>query len=138
MLLLTSLLTLVFLILAIIHLSWAIGSTWGLESALPTNPNTQEKIINPGTAMTLIVALGLLGCAFIYFINPEPGNPKNWIFDWGRIIVPALFLLRAIGDFKYVGLTKKVIGTRFAIMDSKFYTPLCLLITATGILIILL
>ena len=135
MILLTSFMSLIFVILAIIHLTWAIGSTWGLESALPADPKTGKVVIYPSTSMTLFVAFGLLACAFIYFINPEPGNPKNWIFDWGRVIVPVLFVLRAIGDFKYVGLTKKIKGTRFSAMDTKFYTPLCLCISALGALI---
>ena len=135
MILLTTLLALIFLILSIIHLSWAVGSTWGLESALPSNPETGSLAFRPSTAITLSVSLALLVCTFIYFINPEPGNPKNWIFDWARLIVPVLFLLRSIGDFKYVGLTKKIKGTRFSRMDTKYYTPFCLLIAALGLLV---
>ena len=77
----------------------------------------------------------LLVFAFFYFVNPEEGNPKNWIFEYGRIIIPGLFVLRSIGDFKYAGLFKKIKNTEFAKMDTKFFTPLCLLITALGIII---
>ncbi len=134
MVVLSVFLSLVFLILATIHLSWAIGSTWGLESALPSD-TAGEKVFTPSASMTLLVALGLLICAFMYFINPEPGNPKNWIFEWGRLIIPILFFFRAIGDFKYVGLTKKIKETRFAQMDTKYFTPICLAISLMGFLI---
>ncbi len=134
MVVLSVFLSLVFLILATIHLSWAVGSTWGLESALPSDPAGQ-KIIRPRPAMTLLVSLGLLVCAFMYFINPEPDNPKNWIFEWGRLIIPILFLLRALGDFRYVGWTKKVKETRFAKMDTKYYTPICLAISLLGLMV---
>ncbi len=127
-------LSLVFLLLGIIHLNWALGNSWGLDKALPTNEKG-ETIFKPGTGMTLMVALGLMICAAFYFINPEPGNQKNWIFEWGRLIIPALFTLRAIGDFRYVGLFKKIKNTTFAKMDTKLYTPLCIIIGLTGILI---
>lgn len=131
MIVLSSLLSLVFLILAIIHLNWAIGNTWGLDNALPSDEHG-TRLFTPGRFMTLSVALGLLGFCFFYFINPEPGNPNNWIFDYGRWIIPAVFLLRALGDFKYVGFFKKIRHTNFAKMDTKYYTPLCLAIALCG------
>lgn len=128
------LLSMIFLLLGIIHLNWAIGNTWGLDKALPTDDNG-NIILQPSTAITLVVALGLMAFAAFYFINPQPGNQKNWIFEWGRLIIPAIFILRAIGDFKYVGLFKKIKQTTFGKMDSKFYTPLCILIGAIGLMI---
>jgi len=134
MIILTSILTIIFLTLAIIHLHWAIGGTWGLNNALPAKASG-ERLFTPGTAMTLVVALGLLAMAFFYFINPEVGNDKNWIFKWGRLIVPSIFLLRSIGDFKYVGFFKKVKTTAFAKMDSKYYSPLCAIIAILGFMV---
>ena len=130
-------LSLIFLILAIPHLHWALGGTWGLNAALPSSPDSDKKLFTPGPAACLLVGLVLLIFSAIYFINPEPGNDKNWIFDWSRRVIPCLFLLRGIGDFKYVGLTKKVKSTLFARMDSKYYTPLCLLIAGMGFAVIL-
>ena len=37
----------------------------------------------------------------------------------------AALLLRVVGDFRYVGLCKRVRGTRFAARDTRVYTPLC-------------
>jgi len=134
MIVLSILLSLIFLVLAIVHLNWAIGNTWGLSHALPTKADG-ELVMNPGTFATLAVALGLLLCTFFYFINPEPGNPNNWIFDWGRLLIPIAFLLRAIGDFRYVGLFKKVKNTKFGKMDSKLFTPICVVIAILGLLV---
>jgi hypothetical protein len=39
-------------------------------------------------------------------------------------------LARGIGDFKYVGLFKRVRGSRFATLDSWLYSPLCLILSA--------
>ena len=35
-------------------------------------------------------------------------------------------LLRAVGDFRYVGFFKSLRGTRFAVMDTWCYSPICL------------
>jgi hypothetical protein len=40
----------------------------------------------------------------------------------------AIFTVRAIGDFRYVGFFKTVRNTRFAELDTLVYTPLCLLL----------
>jgi hypothetical protein len=39
-------------------------------------------------------------------------------------------LLRAVGEFRYVGLFKRVRGTKFAVLDTFVYSPLCLLLGA--------
>lgn len=39
-------------------------------------------------------------------------------------------LLRGVGEFRYVGLFKRVKGSRFARNDTRFYSPLCLMLAA--------
>jgi hypothetical protein len=41
-----------------------------------------------------------------------------------------VFLARALAPSKYVGLFKRVRGTRFARFDTAFYCPLCLALGA--------
>jgi hypothetical protein len=36
--------------------------------------------------------------------------------------------LRALGEFRYIGFFKRVRGTPFARMDSRYYSPLALLL----------
>ena len=40
----------------------------------------------------------------------------------------AVFLARAIGDFRLVGFFKRVQGSRFARLDTLVYAPLCLIL----------
>jgi hypothetical protein len=35
-------------------------------------------------------------------------------------------LARAVGEFKHVGFFKRVVGSRFATLDTYVYSPLCL------------
>jgi hypothetical protein len=48
----------------------------------------------------------------------------------GTFGVGAVLAARAVGDFRLVGLFKRVRGTRFARYDSLVYTPLCLALAA--------
>ena len=54
--------------------------------------------------------------------------------DYGLWIIASVFILRAIGEFNYVGFLKKIKHTKFGQNDTKLYSPLCLTI---GILIII-
>ena len=46
----------------------------------------------------------------------------------------AIFVLRALGDFQYVGFSKRIRGTQFAHWDDRIFSPLCLLIAACMLL----
>ena len=93
--------------------------------------------MNPGLYECFVVALGLLGFGIFSLIKVRiilfhlPG----WLLKYGLWIIAALFLLRAIGEFKYVGFFKKVNTTKFAKMDTKYYSPLCLFIAISGIIL---
>jgi hypothetical protein len=50
-------------------------------------------------------------------------------------VLALVLLLRAVGDFHYVGFFKRIRNTRFAKMDTLIYTPLCLAL-AVGVVAI--
>jgi len=60
------------------------------------------------------------------------------ILNYGVSVITGIFLLRAIGEFRYVGFFKKIKTTPFGQRDTKYYSPLCLLIGIMGILLELL
>lgn len=131
------LLSIIFLCLSLIHLNWAIGGKWGFDNALPTNEKG-ERVLNPRKIDSAIVGVGLLFFAIFYFLKLEyvSINYQKWINYMGWII-PIIFILRAIGDLKYVGFFKRIKTTKFARLDTKYYSPLCLLIGVIGIIIAL-
>jgi protein-S-isoprenylcysteine O-methyltransferase Ste14 len=127
---------LIFLFISIIHFYWAFGGSWGSDSVLPTKEN-KEKVLNPSALPTVIVALGVLGFGLIVLIKSgllEFSLP-SWINQYGLWIIAGIFILRAIGDFNYVGFFKKIKETKFGKNDTKYFSPLCLLI---GILALIL
>jgi len=53
-----------------------------------------------------------------------------WIGRIGVWGIALAFAARAIGERRYLGFFKRVRGTQFAQRDTRFYSPLCVLIAA--------
>ncbi|MCC9071085.1 DUF3995 domain-containing protein [Flavobacterium sp. F-65] len=128
------LLFLIFLFLSIIHVYWGLGGKWGNDAAIPTNENN-EKVINPKLKECMVVAIVLLLFCLLVLKKSEMilFNIPSWLQEYGLLSISILFIVRAIGDFKYVGFFKKIKTTKFAQMDTKYFSPLCLLIAILGI-----
>jgi hypothetical protein len=115
-------------LLGLIHVFWAVRGISGRSVALPEQGG--RPIVQPSRASTLGVAGGLFGGALTLLAQlgmvPSP-LPAVWTRRGARALA-TLFLLRAIGDFRYVGLFKRVKDSPFARWDSWLFTPLCLTI----------
>ncbi len=133
-----SILILIFTALGLLHFYWLFGGKWGLEKAIPTKKNQKSSLSIPKFA-TLIVALVLLLFGLFYLMKTGLVTIpiQNWV-NYGYWFLPFIFILRAIGEFNYVGIFKKIKDTEFAKADSKIFVPLCLFIGVIGILIQLL
>jgi len=117
-------LTIILMLLALIHLYWLFGEI-GLEQALPADAEG-KRLLNPSKIMTIAVAFVLFGFAWISYMLDTPH--KAWI-DIAGWVLAILFFLRVIGDFKIVGLFKKIKSTEFAKYDTWLYIPLCFMIS---------
>lgn len=134
--LIASILFIVFLFLACVHFYWGLGGKWGVDAAIPSK-GENRKLINPGLFGCFIAAFGLLGFGTFCLIKAGlvifqlPG----WLSNYGLLIISAIFILRAVGEFKYVGFFKKVSNTKFGKMDTKYYSPICLFIAVSAIIL---
>lgn len=130
------LLAVVFAILSLLHIFWAAGGRLGGSAAVPSGVNG-ERLFNPSTFSTILVAAALLLAMLVVLgrIGIWGGNLPAWIFHLGASGISLLFLLRAIGDFRYLGFFKSVTETDFARWDTLLYSPLCLFIAAVAFLI---
>lgn len=122
--------TLILLAISGIHFFWAFGGRWGADAAIPTSQEG-KKTLSPNTFATLVVAFGILAMALLHLEKVQTlGLPiPVWINAYGLKIIAVIFLIRAIGEFKYVGFFKKIKDTQFAILDTKYYSPLCLILS---------
>jgi hypothetical protein len=123
----------IFLLLSILHFSWAFGSRWGYDIALPRN-EAGQRMLNPKAVDCIVVGMGLLLFAGLYLshLYSELVFGPTILYQIGDWAVPIIFLLRAIGDFKYVGFFKRIRNSDFAKADSYFFSPLCLLLSGLG------
>ena len=133
---LSILLSLILIGLGIVHFNWVIGGKFGFVESLPTKENG-ERILNPKKIDSAIVGIGLTAFGIFYILKSGviEYNTPEWIMRYGSWIIPVIFILRAIGEFKYVGFFKSVKKTDFGKLDTKLFSPLCLIIGISGILI---
>jgi hypothetical protein len=54
-----------------------------------------------------------------------PPYPQFILYRLGAPAVGAALLVRVVGDFRHVGLFKRERSTRFARLDTRYFTPLC-------------
>lgn len=123
-------------ILGVLHFYWAIGGKWAFEDSLP-HKETGERVLNPKAFECIIVAIMLIAFGFFVLVKFKIilFDLPIWLNLYGLYVLSFVFILRAIGDFKYVGFFKKIKKTTFGRLDSNLYSPLCLLI---GILLLIL
>jgi hypothetical protein len=78
----------------------------------------------------MVVAMLLLVAAVIIFLRIHlPARPTlEFITRCGAWTLSAIFALRAVGDFHWIGFFKTVRDTAFGTLDSWVYSPLCLLL----------
>lgn len=122
--------TSVFLFLSFLHIYWAFGGKWAKENTLPVKING-DLALNPSNFGTLIVGLGLFLFASVTLANIGFADQligRRYIHI-ATYVIAGIFCLRAIGDFKYVGLMKNVKETNFAKEDTRIYVPLCLVLS---------
>ncbi len=130
------LLFIIFLMLSLLHFYWSLGGLWGFENSLLTK-ETGKRVLNPTKFDSAIVGIELAAFASFYLFSSGLINNylPTWLTNYGGWIIPSVFIIRAIGDFKYVGFFKKVRQTNFGKKDTLFYSPLCMGIGLIGIVI---
>ncbi len=111
--------------IALVHVYWALGGRLGKRAAIPEQDGV--PLLRPTAVGTLGVAVALLGGASVVAAragwlgrNAYPGT-----IAFAVVALALIFAVRAVGDFRYVGFFKRIRGSRFARMDTLYYSPLC-------------
>ncbi len=115
-------------LIAAAHVYWALGGRAGKSAAIPERNGL--PVIQPGALATLAVAIALLAAAGV--VATQAGLIFAGAFQPYALILSVLlafaFLARGVGDFRYVGFFKRVVGSRFARLDTWVFSPLCVLL----------
>lgn len=118
----------VLVFLGLTHVYWAAGGTAGKQAALPSVGGT--PVFKPSTIGTALIAVILLGmAAWVAAASGILAAPvPHGVLRVGAFLLAAIFALRAVGDFRYVGFFKRVRGSVFAQRDTWVYSPLCVVL----------
>jgi hypothetical protein len=120
----------VLLVLAALHLFWAIRNRFDGSVVIPKVDGRPAFI--PTRGITLLVAAALSGAALIALAQGQVldvGAPAPLRFF--AYAAGAVFTARAIGDFRMVGFFKRIRGTDFARWDYCLFAPLSALMGAS-------
>ena len=118
----------ILLLAAAIHVYWAAGGKAGKAAAVPTAEG--RAVITPSPLGTGLVGAGLCAIAALLAFRigwlKLPGVANDNIFvQIAAWLIAAVFALRAIGDFRYVGFFKRIRDSKFARLDTLAYSPIC-------------
>jgi len=123
----------IMLIVSFIHFYWALGGKYGLMSSGPSLENSKSFV--PSSLLIFMVACMLFVLAILPLQLVSPVEQLVGYVHYVGYFVAIGFVIRAIGDFKYVGLFKKVYNSSFVSLDTKYFSPLILLLgIAYGVL----
>jgi lysylphosphatidylglycerol synthetase-like protein (DUF2156 family) len=125
--------------IAVLHVYWALGGRWGADVAVPSREHEATRaVFTPPPAVTLVVA-GLLAGAALVALEGSGWTRvlPAWMATLGIWVLSVVFALRSIGEFRYVGLFKRVRNTPFARLDSSAFTPLTIALSLSSVLIAL-
>ncbi|WP_042478095.1 DUF3995 domain-containing protein [Bacillus ndiopicus] len=118
-------------IIALLHIYWAFGGHWGTSVVIPSKVGTQHAAFHPRRFGTCLVAL-LLFCASS-IIAIQGGLIQilqaNKLSSIACLVCAIVFLIRAIGDFRYVGFFKTIRHSRFAKYDTWLFSPFCIFLS---------
>lgn len=119
-------------LISLLHLYWMVRGV-GTGAGVPSTADG-KPVIRPGRLASAAVAAALALAAMLVLGRSgliETGLPLMLLTvgTWG---VAATFAARTVGEFRYVGIFKRVRGTSFARMDDRLYTPLCALMAVAA------
>ncbi|MFD0672909.1 DUF3995 domain-containing protein [Cohnella sp. GCM10027633] len=134
-----SLATAILLAVSGLHLYWASGGRWGGAAAVPRKADGGELLFKPRVPETVAVALLLLVAAAALLVQADLiiiGTVDRYA-KFACILCAVVFFVRAVGEFKYLGLFKRIRNTAFGRNDTLYYSPMCLFLALAYVLALL-
>lgn len=124
--------------LGLLHLYWALAGRLASERVIPrrtvidsvSGASHQMPAFRPSVRATVLVATMLFIAAGLVAVRAGLFVPavSHGAVQTAVVGIAVVFLARAIGDFRIVGVFKPDNGTLFARWDTWLYSPLCVLL----------
>ena len=124
--------------ISVLHMYWAFGGRWGTVAVIPVKEGEHQPIFKPRKLGTMLVAVLILLASFMLIFQAGylESLQTNALSKLGSIICAIVFMIRAIGDFNYLGFFKKIKHSQFARYDTWIYSPLCLFLSISYIILL--
>jgi hypothetical protein len=115
-------------LISLVHFYWVFGGKKGFWIAVPSTDG--DPLFRPTRAATAVIAvlLAAVGLFVLQLGGYEMIHLPKELLLLGGWALAMIFLLRAIGDFRWLGFFKSKKGSPFAKWDTVLYSPLCLLL----------
>src|ERR1051325_2280880 len=110
--------TLVLASLALLHVFWAAAGRWAMASVIPSESGRPTFTPSPAVMLAVAAALAAAAALTLGATGALRAIAPPWFVRIGLGTLAGVFLLRAVGDFRLLGFTKRVRGTAFARMDT--------------------
>jgi hypothetical protein len=117
----------IFFLSTLIHGYWTLGGKIGLAAAVPEEDGKFVYYMTPMSIFAIMFVSLLAGVVMLGRIGLFSDLQPEFIYRWLPWVSAAIFTLRAVGDFRYSGLFKKVKVSAFAYWDNLVVTPLCII-----------
>lgn len=129
----------ILVIVSAIHLYWASGGRWGGAAAIPRKEEGGAPLFKPRVPETVAVAVALLvaTAALLVQANLIGLGDADRYAKATCILCAVIFFARAVGEFNYLGLFKRIRNTAFARNDTRYYSPMCLFLALAYLLALL-
>ncbi len=115
-------------LIAVLHFFWGFGMSWGIEASIPWTRNG-DTFSKPNSAASLAVAFSMMIAAAGVLMPYDP-----WLKAQSLRFMALILGLRALGDFRYSGFSKRIVGSRFAYWDTYAYSPACVVVAGLALL----
>lgn len=113
-------------VVSLIHFYWAFGGLYGIHSAAPKFSGKGN--FSPPKILTFIIACLIAGLSLLAVLLEATEGPMRETFSYIGYVVGLIFIIRSIGDFKYVGFFKRIYNSSFSKKDTIYFSPLCLIL----------
>jgi hypothetical protein len=123
------------LLVSLVHVYWAARGV-ASGASVPSHADG-TPVFRPGRVATLLVAMALMLGALIVLVRAQllDVQMRPIVLRVGIWGLAAAFAARTVGEFRYVGLFKRVSDTPFARWDTRLFTPLCAIIAFAAALV---
>ena len=113
------------LVISAFHFYWIFGGEFGTDAVFPKAKGKENVMPNKALTFGAAIIFFCFGLVYLNHLIDLISFPNKITI----LVLAIIFLIRAIGEFRYIGFSKTIYNSKFATLDTKYYSPICLLLS---------